>query len=253
MVMKGCRVPPKRGRKRAVSAQYEVRLKMATAKPGWGRPNHRKSYAMQCGWATWTRFFCFWGVRVTPGAQWPASVAAQVIWQAKQTKFGFIQVCSSAPHLSWRRAVHSMAVTYMIWSSFFPCAFVDSEIAEMDGPQIFDWMVVGSNALRSGLFVASLFFVRQQSDQEHERNICLIWAIANLRRTLHCAETRRFFPNLFTWRYTTPPWSCKAWSLHRSYPCSPNVARHIRAEQGDLLILLFRCLGYDEWIFFSWK
>ena len=60
---RGCCVPPKRGggggRKRAVSPQCEVRLKMATAEPTWGRPNHRKSYAMLCGWATWGRFLCF--------------------------------------------------------------------------------------------------------------------------------------------------------------------------------------------------
>ena len=61
---RGCCVPPvkKGGRKRAVSPQCEVRLKMATAEPAWGRPNHRKSYAMLCGWATWGswgRFLCF--------------------------------------------------------------------------------------------------------------------------------------------------------------------------------------------------
>ena len=49
----------KGGRKRAVSPQCEVRLKMATAEPACGRPNHRKSYAMLCGWATWGRFLCF--------------------------------------------------------------------------------------------------------------------------------------------------------------------------------------------------
>ena len=48
------------GGKRAVSPQCEVRLKMATAEPAWGRPNHRKSYAMLCGWAAWGRFLCFW-------------------------------------------------------------------------------------------------------------------------------------------------------------------------------------------------
>ena len=56
---RGCCVPPKRGRKRTASARGEVRLKMATAEPARGRPNHRKSYAMPCGWATWGSFFCF--------------------------------------------------------------------------------------------------------------------------------------------------------------------------------------------------
>ena len=54
-----CTANKKGGRKRAVSPQCEVRLKMATAEPAWGRPNHRKSYAMLCGWATWGRFLCF--------------------------------------------------------------------------------------------------------------------------------------------------------------------------------------------------
>ena len=59
---RGCCVPPKKrggATNRAVSAQCEVRLKMATAKPAWGKPNHRKPYAMLCGSATWGRFFRF--------------------------------------------------------------------------------------------------------------------------------------------------------------------------------------------------
>ena len=55
---RGCCVPSEKGgRKRTVSAQCEVRLKMAAAEPAWGKPNHRKSYAMLCGWATWSSFF----------------------------------------------------------------------------------------------------------------------------------------------------------------------------------------------------
>ena len=148
-------------------------------------------------------------VRVAPGAQWPASVAAQVSWQAKQTKFGCIQVYSSALHLLFltdkRATVHSVAVTYIMWfDHFFRCAFVDSKIAEVDRVQIFKRIIFGSNALSSGLFVASLFFVTRQSHQAHQRNICLSWAIAILTHTLYCAETGRASSPSF-WRYTTSP------------------------------------------------
>ena len=42
---------------------------------------------------------------------------------------------------------------------FFPPAFIDSWIARVNGLQILEQMVVGSSALCSELFAASLFFL----------------------------------------------------------------------------------------------
>ena len=103
----------------------------------------------------------------------------------------------------------------MIWSIFF---HMHSPIwrsrAEVDRPQILERMVVGLNALCSGLFVASLFVVTRQSHQAHEHNICLSWAVAILRRTSYCAETGHFLP-LFWVEQNTPssvdPGRCQWW------------------------------------------
>ena len=113
----------KGGGERVASAQCEVHLKMATAEPAWGRPNHRKSYAMLCGWATWGRFFCFLRGSVTAGAQWLASVTTQVVWQAKQIKFGFIQVYSSAPDLLFLTWLIFVNIFWLLCSN---CLFVNT-------------------------------------------------------------------------------------------------------------------------------
>ena len=120
-----------RQKKGGGSARFQHSARCASK---WRRPNHRKSYARLCGWATWGRFFCFFfkGVRVTPGAQWPASVAAQVVWQAKQTKFGFIQVYSSAPDLLFLTENRALRGGHLHDSiEFFSHAFVHSEIGEV--------------------------------------------------------------------------------------------------------------------------
>ena len=154
------------GRKRAVSAQCEVRLKMAGAEPAWGKPNHRESYALLSGWATWSRFFCsffffFWGVRVASGAQWPTSVAAQVIWQAKKkTKFGFIQVYSSAPDLLFLTKNRALCGGHLDDSMDFFSTYIRRFRDSRGGrPLTLERTVVGSNTLCFGPFVASLFFV----------------------------------------------------------------------------------------------
>ena len=77
-------------------------------------------------------FSVFNGVRVASGAQWPTSVAAQVIWQAKQIKFGFIKVYSRAPDLLFLTENWALRGGHLHDSmDFFPRAFVDSEIAEV--------------------------------------------------------------------------------------------------------------------------
>ena len=126
----------------------------------WRRPNLREA-----GRTTGNPMLCyagerlgvavcvFWGVRVASGAQWPTSVAAQVIWQAKQTKFSQKHQTS----FFWPRIEHSVAVTYMIQSNFFACIrrFRDSRGGK---PLTLERVVTCSDALCSVPFFASLFF-----------------------------------------------------------------------------------------------
>ena len=134
-------------------------------------------------------------------------LAAQVIGQAKQTKFGFNQVYSSAPHLLLLTESRSLRGGHLHdLINFFPRAFEDSRDGWTADFLAKGCCMVQMHALRSGPFVASLFCETRQSHQAHEHNnvICLIRAVAILRRTTYCAETGRFLP--FFWRHTTPPY-----------------------------------------------
>ena len=92
----------------------------------WRRPNLREAgrttgNPMQCyaGERLGVAFCVFWGVRVGSGAQWPTSVAAQVIWQAKQTKFGFCQVLSKAHHTLFPDRESSTPWRWLWFHGFF--------------------------------------------------------------------------------------------------------------------------------------
>ena len=86
-------------------------------------------------------------------------MAAQVIWQAKQTKFGFIQVYSSAPHLLFLTENRALRGGHLHDSvDFFSIHIRRFRDSRGGRPLTLERMAVGSNTLCSGPFVASPFF-----------------------------------------------------------------------------------------------
>ena len=92
--IRGCCVPPKRTGGGSARFHHSARCASKRRRPNLREAGRTTGNPMLCyaGERLRVAFCVFWGARVASGAQWPTSVAAQVIWQAKQTKFGFSQV-----------------------------------------------------------------------------------------------------------------------------------------------------------------
>ena len=145
---RGCCVPPKKG-EGSVRFQHSARCASKWRLPNLREAGRTTGNPMLCyaGEQLGVAFSVHWGIRVAPEGsdqhQWQHRLFDK--WnKLNLALFKFVQAHHT--FFSWRRDMHSVVVTYMIWLIFFSHAFVDSEIAKVDGPQIFERMVIGSNA-----------------------------------------------------------------------------------------------------------
>ena len=168
-------------------------------------PREMLCYTMRVSDLAWF-FSVFQGVRAAPRAQRPVSVAAQVSWQAKQTKFGFIQVYSCGLHLVFpteNRTICGGHEHHLI-NFFTMCIRPFGDSPGGDRLKILERMVLGSSAFCSELLVAFTFFfcdavepsgasarnLPQPGRRHFEVHIVLSWD--------------RALPPPFWGRYTTP-------------------------------------------------
>ena len=137
-------------------------------------------------------------VRVAPGAQWQASVAAQVSWKGGKNLNSAVFKCIQAhcTFFFWLRTVHSVAVNYMIWSIFFHVHSSLRRWPRWKGGRVLSESSSGQMRSAPDFLLLHFFCDAAEPSGAWAQHLPQLGR-RHLRRTSHCAETWRPPPFFF--------------------------------------------------------